>query len=116
MAAVIKASDVVLIPVQPSPYDVWTTSSLVEAIKQRQELGARLVAYFVVSRAIQNTKLESEVKDALLTYELPTLKVVAVQRVAYSSSAAIGETVFQTGDEKAKTEVLHIARELLEVE
>ena len=29
----IKASDLVLIPVQPSPYDIWAASDLVELVK-----------------------------------------------------------------------------------
>jgi chromosome partitioning protein len=28
IAAVVKVSDVVLIPVQPSPYDIWAVSAL----------------------------------------------------------------------------------------
>jgi len=37
-ASAIKASDVILIPVQPSPYDIWATSDLVDLIKARQEI------------------------------------------------------------------------------
>src|SRR5271156_4554339 len=32
----IKAADIVLIPVQPSPYDIWATEDLVRLVKQRQ--------------------------------------------------------------------------------
>ena len=115
MAAAIRVSDVVLIPVQPSPYDIWATSSLVEAIKQRQELGASLKAFFVVSRAIKNTKLAEEVKGALQAYELPLLNCGTTQRVAYSNTAATGETVFQSQDKKAQIEMTNIANELLEL-
>jgi chromosome partitioning protein len=38
IAAGIKAADFVLIPVQPSPYDIWAASDLVEFIKARQEV------------------------------------------------------------------------------
>ena len=31
----IKASNLVLIPVQPSPYDIWAASDLVDLVKQR---------------------------------------------------------------------------------
>jgi chromosome partitioning protein len=37
-AAAIKAADLVLIPVTPSPYDVWACADLVEAIKACQEV------------------------------------------------------------------------------
>ncbi len=38
LAAAIKVNDLVLIPVQPSPYDIWATGDLVEVIKARQEI------------------------------------------------------------------------------
>lgn len=115
MAAAIKVSDVVLMPVQPSPYDVWATSSLVEAIKQRQELGADLKAFFVVSRAIKNTKLAKEVTKALQGYQLPLFINGTTQRVSYANSAASGKTVFQTQDKNAQTEMSKIVNELLEL-
>jgi chromosome partitioning protein len=31
----IKTADIILIPVQPSPYDIWATSDLVELVKTR---------------------------------------------------------------------------------
>lgn len=37
-ASAIKAADLVLIPVQPSPYDIWAAADLVELIKARQEI------------------------------------------------------------------------------
>ncbi|WP_257389768.1 AAA family ATPase [Snodgrassella alvi] len=34
----IKTADIILIPVQPSPYDIWATSDLVELVKTRSEI------------------------------------------------------------------------------
>lgn len=34
----IKVSNFILIPVQPSPYDIWATSDLVDLVKQRIEI------------------------------------------------------------------------------
>ena len=54
----LKAADFVLIPVQPSPYDIWATAELVDLVKQRIELtDGRLQAAFVVSRAIKGTRI-----------------------------------------------------------
>lgn len=90
----IKASDVVLIPVQPSPYDIWAASDLVALVKQRIEITeGRLRAAFVISRAIKGTRLGAEVEDALREYELPVFSSRVTQRVLYASSASIGSTV-----------------------
>jgi chromosome partitioning protein len=113
MASAIKVSDVILIPVQPSPYDIWATDNLVNAIIQRKELGANLKAFFLISRAIKNTKLSTEIRNALSEYELPVLKSMTTQRVAYSNSASNGETVFQSEDKKACVEIENIKNELL---
>lgn len=93
----IKAADFVLIPVQPSPYDIWATSDLVDLVKQRIEMtDNKLKSAFVVSRAIKNTKIGSEVSEVLFEYGLPVLNAKIVQRIAYPNSAAIGKTVFET--------------------
>lgn len=110
----IKASDFVLIPVQPSPYDIWATADLVELVKQRIEItDDKLQAAFVVSRAITGTNIGKEVSAVLEGYELPILESRIHQRVNYASSAARGSTVLedQPGSEGAK-EVLQLTEEL----
>lgn len=91
----IKASDFILIPVQPSPYDIWATSDLVDLVKQRIEMtDGKLKAAFVVSRAITGTKIGNEINEALEEYDLPILKTRITQRISYPNSAASGKTVF----------------------
>ncbi|WP_075881863.1 ParA family partition ATPase [Vreelandella massiliensis] len=95
-ASAIKAADFVLIPVQPSPYDIWATSDLVELVKQRIEItDGKLQAAFVVSRAIKGTRIGSEVSNALYEYELPVLESRITQRVIYPTTAATGTSVFE---------------------
>ncbi|MDN5863325.1 MAG: peptide transporter, partial [Salinisphaera sp.] len=91
----IKAAQYVLIPVQPSPYDVWATSDLVDRVRDRIELtDGALAAGFVVSRAIAGTRIGSDVRAALVEYGLPVLDTVITQRVIYPNSAAVGATVY----------------------
>lgn len=100
----IKAADFVLIPVQPSPYDVWATSDLVDLVQQRIEMtDGKLKAAFVVSRAIQNTNIGKEVAAVLQDYNLPVLDARIVQRVSYPNSASVGKTVFETESSKSST-------------
>jgi chromosome partitioning protein len=110
----IKAASFVLIPVQPSPYDIWATADLVELVKQRIEVtDGKLRAAFVVSRAIKGTRIGSEVAEALAGYGLPILESRITQRVSYPSTAAAGTTVMDTepaGD--AAAEVRALAAEL----
>lgn len=89
-----KAADLVLIPVQPSPYDIWAAESLVTLVKTRQEItDGKLKAAFLISRQIVGTKLVGEAREALEGYELPVLRACTCQRVIYANSATQGSTV-----------------------
>ena len=110
----IKAADLVLIPVQPSPYDIWATAELVGLVRQRIELtDGRLKAAFVVSRAIKGTRIGAEVSDALHGYELPVLEARVTQRVSYPSTAASGKTVLDgENDVEAAREIRALLAEV----
>lgn len=113
----IKAADLVLIPVQPSPYDIWATSDLVELVKQRIEItDGKLQAAFVVSRAIKGTKIGSEVNEALTGYDLPILETRITQRVIYPVSAASGSTVLdEEPNSEASSEIKALVEEILQI-
>lgn len=96
----IKAADFVLIPVQPSPYDIWATADLVDLVKQRIEItDGKLQAAFVVSRAIKGTRIGDDVANALSGYDLPILNSRITQRVSYPGTAAVGTTVLESGQD-----------------
>lgn len=110
----IKASNFILIPVQPSPYDIWATADLVELVKQRIEVtDGRLQAAFVVSRAIKGTKIGAEITEALSGYGLPVLNSRITQRVSYPGTAATGTTVCDAEPEgEAAREMAALANEI----
>lgn len=112
----IKAANFVLIPVQPSPYDIWATADLVELVKQRIEVtDGSLRAAFVVSRAIKGTRIGAEVTEALVGYGLPVLNARITQRVIYPSTAAGGTTVLDTEpDGDAAAEIRALVAEIKE--
>jgi chromosome partitioning protein len=92
--AAIKCADLILIPVQPSPYDIWATGDLIRNVKDRISFSKGYVkAYFVVSRKITGTNLAKEIEEELENYELPVLKNGTSQRVAYPTSVDKGLTV-----------------------
>lgn len=114
--AAIKCADMILIPVQPSPYDVWACEDLVDIIKTRQEVtNGKPRAAFIISRVIKNTQLSKEIGEALAGYGLPVFKNFTSQRVIYPKSAATGSTVLDAeGATDAAAEIRAIAQELKE--
>lgn len=114
-AAAVKAADLVVIPVQPSPYDIWATADLVEVINARRDVtGGKPKAAFLISRAIRNTKLGKEITEALESYGLPVLKSGTMQRVAYPTTASEGKTVFEEPTSEAAKEIRAIVEEIKE--
>ncbi len=112
--AAIMASDLVLIPVQPSPYDVWAAKEVVDLINEATVYRPELKRAFVINRKIVNTALGRDVVDALCEYEVPVLESSICQRVALAESAANGQTVFETApDNPAAKEIKQLVQEIL---
>jgi chromosome partitioning protein len=91
--AAILASDTILVPVQPSPYDVWAAAETVQLIQEASIFKERLKAAFVINRKIVNTAIGRDVTAALAEYPLPVLPAHLCQRVIYAESAAQGLAV-----------------------
>ena len=91
----IMASDFVLIPVQPSPYDVWASADIVGLVREARTFKDGLKAAFTINRKIVNTAIGRDVVEALADYGLPVLDAALCQRVAYAESAAQGRTVLE---------------------
>ncbi len=111
------AADLVVIPVQPGPFDLWaggeTLASLDQADAIRAELGRPPVTRtWVVNRASTGTKLARQAPAVLATAGAVAPTVVH-QRIAFASSAAIGESVLTTDpDSPAAREVLGLYHDI----
>lgn len=108
--AVIAASDVLLIPVQPSALDLWGTVEFIQTVMEAHEEG-KVLAAFVASRRIVGTNLEEQITGALGDFGLDVLKGTG-QRVAYAQSIQEGKTVLDGYDEKAGSEVRTLLQEV----
>lgn len=110
----IKTSDHIIIPIQPSPYDIWAAESFVELIKTRQEItDGKPTASFLISRQIVGTKLSQDVRQAIVDYELPVMASFTSQRVIYPERATVGQSVIGSGDKEAEREIKALAEEVI---
>ena len=91
----ILAADLVRVPIQPSPYDIWAAHEVVELIEEAKVYKDALKAGFVVNRRIANTVIGRDAREALATYELSTLNATITQRVVFAEAAAAGRSVFE---------------------
>ncbi|RYC29359.1 cobyrinic acid a,c-diamide synthase [Lichenibacterium minor] len=115
--AAIIASDLVVIPVQPSPYDVWAAAETVQLVREAQQFKPNLKAVFVINRKIANTAIGRDVVGALGQFDdVPVLATALTQRVVYAESAGAGLSVAEAapGSEGAR-EVERLADEIVGV-
>ena len=92
----ILASNLVLIPVQPSPYDIWASSETVRLIREARQINATLEAAFLINRKIARSAIGRDAATALARFEdIPVLEVHLSQRILYAESAAKGLTVVE---------------------
>jgi chromosome partitioning protein len=68
--AAILAADLVVIPVQPSPLDVWGARAIVALLAEAPVMKPDQKAAFAISRQIVNTVIGRDVTDALAGYRM----------------------------------------------
>jgi len=113
----IMAADLVIVPIQPSPYDVWAADEIIKLINEASTFKEGIKCAFVVNRKIVNTAIGRDVNDALVGYEYPTLKTAIHQRVIFAECAAPGSTVIEMDNKgQAAKEIKKLANEILGME
>jgi chromosome partitioning protein len=112
----IMASDLVLVPVQPSPYDVWAAKEIIDLLNEAGVYKPTLKKAFVINRKIINTAIGRDVAEALSEYPISVLKTTIGQRVAFAESATQGLTVYELDpDMRASQEMNQLALEVEEL-
>ena len=111
----IMASDIVVIPVQPSPYDIWAAEEVVKLIEEARVYKENIKSVFVVNRKITNTAIGRDVRDALAAYPVHVLQASVAQRVVFAEAAAQGQAIFEVDAAgPAVAEMEAVAAELME--
>ena len=112
--SVLLSCDVVVIPVQPSPYDVWAAQDTVQLVHEASVYKENLKAVFVINRKIVNTAIGRDAKEALAQYDLLALSTTVSQRVAFAESANQGLTVLEMAPSSpAAREIRALAQEIV---
>ena len=110
----IMASDKTIIPIQPSPYDIWAVKEVIDIISEAIVFNDKLKPYFVINRRIVNTAIGRDSIDALNEYEVPLLKTHIYQRIIFAESAAMGKTVWEVNPRsRASQEILKLTKEII---
>jgi chromosome partitioning protein len=110
----ILAADRVIIPIQPSPLDIWAAHEVVELIEEARIYNPNLSAAFLINRKIVNTAIAREVADVLKEYSIPVMQAAISQRVSFAECLNIGSTVLETApNSAAAAEIRAVVDEIL---
>jgi chromosome partitioning protein len=109
----IMAADFVMIPIQPSPLDVWAVHEIVELVQEAAIYKPELSAAFLINRRVVNTAIGREVAEVLEDYPFPVLKAQLSQRIGFAEALNAGSTVLEVSpNSAASTEVWGVIDEI----
>jgi len=95
--AALQACDVALIPVQPSPMDLWATVHIEHAIEQARTVNDRLAAWLIINQLEPRTTLSQLVREAVAEIDIPVAETPIRRRAIYRSSVLEGKSVYDMG-------------------
>jgi chromosome partitioning protein len=114
--SVIVAAGLIIIPVQPSPYDIWAAQETVDLIKEASSFKETQKSAFVINRKISNTAIGRDIKETLLQHEIPVLETQIGQRVVFAESANQGLVVHELSPKSAAaSEVEGLVEEIVKI-
>lgn len=91
--AVIIASDLVIIPIEPSGASHWAAADTVAQVSEAHIIKPAQKSVFVVSRKIGNTVIGRDIREMTEEYKIPVLSNAITQRVAYAEALTLGKDI-----------------------
>ena len=95
--AALRAADLALVPVLPSPVDLWSSLTLPQEIAAARRDNPRLRAHLVVNQLEPGSALSAAMHGALAEFGLPVLAAGLRRRAVYRTAALEGVAVHQLG-------------------
>lgn len=112
--SILVAANIVIIPVGPSPLDIWSAGETAELVKDARKMNTRLKARVLISKKIPNTRIGREVREALSGFGFDILNTEISQRIAYVESMIAGESVLTySPNSEAGREMLALTDEIM---
>ena len=90
MRSALLAADLVLIPVQPSPFDGWASAEMLSLLAEARIYRPQLIARFALNRCGARTVIARETAETLADHDPPMLASAIGQRVVFADAAQSG--------------------------
>lgn len=113
----IIASDMIVLPIEPSGLSTWASDFTVKQIQEAQDYKPALNAAFVVSRKIAKTVIGRDIRKMAADSGIPILKAEIAQRVSFAECLTMGQTIFEWSPRSAAAkEIQRLTKEILSYE
>jgi chromosome partitioning protein len=104
----VRAADLVLIPVQPSPMDIWATGATMDLART-----SKVPVLLVLNRVPPRGKVIDMMRQQLAKDKLPVATAALGNRVAFVASMLEGQAVVETAPgSAASTEIRNLVKEI----
>ncbi|MEO3434497.1 ParA family partition ATPase [Inquilinus sp. CAU 1745] len=113
MRSALLSADLVLIPVQPSPFDGWASAEMLRLVEEARVYRPQLAVRFVLNRCAARTVIARETAETLADHDPPVLATTIGQRVTFADTARSGRLVSEINQRSpAAREIAALAREI----
>lgn len=113
MRSALLAAEVVLIPVQPSPFDGWASAEMLRLLEEARIFKPDLAARFVLNRCAARTVIARETAATLADHDPPVLAATVGQRIVFADAAQTGRLAAEIdADSIAAGEIAALAAEV----
>jgi chromosome partitioning protein len=100
--SILRVSDLALIPVQPSPFDLWASIHIEQAVMDSRIRNPALRALLVINQLEPRTTLSQLMREALAEIQVPVANTAIQRRAVYRASALEGRSVYAMGKRGAE--------------
>lgn len=107
-------ADLAVVPVLPSPLDIWATVHIEQAVEGARRVNPDLKVILVINQYESRTRLSRLMDRALAQIELPSAKSFIKRRAVYRHSFLEGRTVHDAGSQgkEASYEIYQLMYEM----
>ena len=93
----LRIADVAIVPVQPSPVDLWATVHIASIVKEAHQDNPNLKALLALNQLEPRTTLSRVMQGAMGQLGLPVLLTPIKRRAVYRNCLLDGRTVYDCG-------------------
>lgn len=112
--SVLRVSNLAIVPVGPSPLDIWSAREMVLLVRELRKEKRNLSGRLLICRKIVGTRIGREVREALENYQMDIFQTEIHQRIAYVEAMIAGMPVMAYAPQsEAAHEIGSLCAELL---